>query len=324
MNEKCRRTANAQIILTRIIMKDKTKQEYLSIANHFIRRHFESPNDVTPKKLTDALIRSAQSYRPNYWRRLKCALKYHQRDYPKALERLEKLKNPIWTRDGKRFIPKPGLTVKPKQKRLKSSTKEDFGKFWELFAKRGDYDALYALVLVRYLGVRPSEMTTIKFDGDRVFIQGSKKNKSGDRGQDRWVSIGDLNEDIVSFMRNAVDALSHKKPSEIKSIGERVRRASRRLFPRRKTHYSFYTWRHQMGSNLKASGMTRKEIAYVMGHQSTASIEQYGNKRSGSGKIYARPADPIGVEKVRETHRNIPTKTNTVIYPDSTNSVTLR
>lgn len=305
-------------------MKDKTKAEYLSIANNFISKNFDDPSEVTPKKLTDALIRDSVNYRPNYWRRLKCALKYHQRDYPKSLERLEKLKNPIWKREGIRFVPKPGLTVKPKQDRLKSAKTTDLTKFIDLFRSRDDYESIYGLLLVKYLGVRPSEMATIVCSGSNFFIGGSKKTENGLRGQDRRVSLPELSSEISEMLNMAVAGMQGKTPAEIKSIGERIRNASKKLFPRRKKHYNFYAFRHQMGSDLKASSMSRKEVAYLMGHQSTLSIEQYGNKRSASGKIFVRPADPKGVEKVREKHKSIPKKTKTVRYKTPDNGLTLK
>jgi hypothetical protein len=51
------------------------------------------------------------------------------------------------------------------------------------------------------------------------------------------------------------------------------------------------SFRHQFGSNLKISGRAPDVIAYMMGHQSTRSIEKYGDARKGfSGKLGLKAA----------------------------------
>src|SRR5690606_9146038 len=66
---------------------------------------------------------------------------------------------------------------------------------------------------------------------------------------------------------------------------------------------SMYTLRHQFGANLKASGMSRVEMAYVMGHQATDSIGRYGDKRYGRAEaLKVRPAKGADLSKVRATH----------------------
>jgi len=64
-----------------------------------------------------------------------------------------------------------------------------------------------------------------------------------------------------------------------------------------------YTLRHQFDANLKASGMSRVQITYVMGHQATDSIGRYGDKRFGRAEaVQVRPAKDADLSKVRTTH----------------------
>lgn len=63
-----------------------------------------------------------------------------------------------------------------------------------------------------------------------------------------------------------------------------------------------YTLRHQFGSNLKASGMSAIEMAYVMGHQATDSISRYGDKRFGRAEaVKVKPVSDADFSKVRDT-----------------------
>ncbi len=100
----------------------------------------------------------------------------------------------------------------------------------------------------------------------------------------------------------------------------RLNNLTRETWPRRKTQATFYSFRHQLGSNLKASGIDRSEVAYLMGHQSTSSVDAYGDKRKGTGAIKIAP----GVDQeqinsvVREKHSN-PLSQQAIIKPDLNN-----
>lgn len=82
-------------------------------------------------------------------------------------------------------------------------------------------------------------------------------------------------------------------PGVIHRVQSRLERVTLRLWPRRKARPTLYTLRHQMGAGLKASGASRAAIAYVMGHQSTQSVEVYGDRRSAkrSGGLAVEAGD---------------------------------
>jgi hypothetical protein len=92
---------------------------------------------------------------------------------------------------------------------------------------------------------------------------------------------------------------------EMGPIQDRISGAGRRLWPQRKAVPSLYSWRHQVGSDLKASGLDRKSVAYLMGHQSTESVEVYGRRNRG-GKSALRVGQGADLNQVRETHSEPP------------------
>ena len=55
-----------------------------------------------------------------------------------------------------------------------------------------------------------------------------------------------------------------------------------------------------MGSDLKASGMIRTEIAAIMGHQSVDSVDVYGNSKTSQRKPAIR-ATAESIAAVRKT-----------------------
>ena len=92
-------------------MNESTKASYRKLAGNFYRSRLAG-QIPTPKLITDGLIAAAPHYRPAYWRRLRNALEFDQRErgYPEAAERIRRTVNPV-TKQGSQ------LPVKPKQRR---------------------------------------------------------------------------------------------------------------------------------------------------------------------------------------------------------------
>lgn len=154
------------------------------------------------------------------------------------------------------------------------------------------------VALAYFLGVRPCEMRTITITGDHVEIIGGKKSESLDRGEDRTLVIE--NPEVLKAIAEAAQWMSNC-PRTNSAIRDSLRKECRTLWPRRKRHPTLKSFRHQLGSNLKASGESDESLAYIMGHQSTDSINVYGDRRSGAGRtVYVRAAAGADLSKVRK------------------------
>lgn len=119
-----------------------------------------------------------------------------------------------------------------------------------------------------------------------------------DRGADRTLIIED-----PAVLQAVTDAARWMNicPRSNAAIRDRLRKECRALWPRRKQHPTLKSFRHQLGSNLKASGESDDAIAYMLGHQSIESIGVYGDRRSGAGhKLYIRPAEGANLPRVRQ------------------------
>ena len=77
-------------------------------------------------------------------------------------------------------------------------------------------------------------------------------------------------------------ASANCKTSPIKLIQDQLATVTKSVFPRRKSRITMKSYRHQLGSNLKASGWSRQETAAAMGHQSVNSLSCYGNIRNAT------------------------------------------
>jgi len=276
-------------------MKPETEAQYLSLARHFLAKL--GAGDITPKRITDELKRVATQYRPDYWRRLRRGLELHQEQagYPKSAERIRKTLNPV-TADTKRRSEIPA-----KQKRVRNPSSKDEQALLQRLQERGDFQVLAAMRLAGILGVRPAEMPQLRVEGDTVLVTGVKKRT--DRGADRLLTITDP--EMLSTVEGAIAVLAGV---DMRPIQDRLARHCQSLWPARKHRPSLYSWRHQMGSKLKSSGLNRRAGAYIMGHQSTESVNRYGNRsvKTGGPPLCVEPAEGADMSAVRENHTSQP------------------
>lgn len=274
-------------------MTPATQHSYRQLSAHFYSTRIDGP--PTPKRIAEALVKAAQDYRPAYWRRLRSALAFDQAEkgYQTAAERLRATKNPV-------TLPGSGIEAKAKQRRIQSVPAKDEAALLEHLRANGDRPSYGAVMLAKITGARPAEMSSIKVDGCRVVIQGAKKTADGMRGADRVLIVSEKEAQMIAA------CVDHVANANMGAIQDRIGAAGKRLWPQRSAVPSLYSWRHQLGSELKAAGLARKEVAYLMGHQATASVDRYGNRRTARGGKVPRAAEGETFETVRETHSEPP------------------
>lgn len=273
-------------------MTPATQESYRKLAANFYKTRLQG-QPHSPKRIADALKSCAGEYRPAYWRRLRNALSFDQREkgYADAAERINAVKNPIT---------KAGAKVKPKQARTRRVKPEDEKKLLDHLISTGDRETYSAIQIAKITGARPSEFNQIFVQGNIIYIEGAKKSHGGTRGADRAIEVSQAEAMLV-------DAALKRVPDDIGPIQDKLRAAGKKIWPQRKSVPSLYSWRHQLGSELKASGMDRKIIAYLMGHQSTASVDQYGNPRMATGgRVLPKPAEGVELDQIRVKHSQPP------------------
>lgn len=289
-------------------MNEKTKADYRKLAANFYKNHMLNektgePFKLTPKGIEDALKSKAEAFSPEYWRRLRNALAFDQADqgYPTSGERINNTKNPL---TGKNVPVMVKQLIKKKQRRVKSVKPEDLEQLVEAINEKGDEPCMAAMLIAKYLGCRPNEMMGVQvLENNQVFVPGSKK--TADRGLDRTMVVSDEAHQEIAWAIRILKEEVPGKSGTMHKIQSRLTRLTKTLWPRRKFTANLYSFRHQLGSDLKASSMSRIEVAYIMGHQSTESVDAYGDKRRGSGGRQIAPGatnDEIS-QVVRENHK---------------------
>ncbi|MFM5144863.1 hypothetical protein ACEUA0_20595 [Aeromonas veronii] len=106
--------------------------------------------NITAKNIADELLARASKCSPGYWRKLRCALVYHQQllNFPDAAERIQTLS-------------RPDIPVKAKQKRVKKVDNDDLVALIQYFKARNDSAMLAAILLFMRAGIRPAELATL-------------------------------------------------------------------------------------------------------------------------------------------------------------------
>lgn len=253
-------------------MQQKTRDEYISIARYFIAERLEKHGKkITKKGLKDALRECAPEYRPQYWRRLRCALATYQEavGYSETAANIRKVVNPVTA--GR------NISKVKKQRRIKGVRAADEAALLAYFGERKDHQMVAIIKIVAATGIRPAELAGLVVRGTDVVIEGAKKSHEGMRGADRTQVFDDQTAGELAAQVKLVAGV------DVGVMQDRLRAAGMKLWPRRKAVPTLYSWRHQMGSDLKASGMDRRKIAYLMGHQATSSVDVYGNRRTARG-----------------------------------------
>lgn len=282
-------------------MNENTKAEYRNLANHFYKKN----NILKPtvKSVSDALKQSAADYRPDYWRRLRSALALvaAEKGSYAAADKIRSIKNPITSNPQKRS------QIKAKQKRQKSVCAADEKQLMNYLFEKRERVVFAAITLVSYLGCRPAELADLVFiEGQSILIPSAKKTADGKRGLDRIIQIED--ESLFHSLQTSHGMLMDTPyTNPVRYVQRRLDTLTQRLWPKRKVRPSLYSWRHQMGSDLKASNVDPSEIAVIMGHQSTESVQVYGNSRkSRSSRDYLKPSQDFVKDVQRQnSHRLI-------------------
>ena len=256
-------------------IRPETAAEYDRIAEGFLKRELDAHQiPRTAKMIADALRAWSAGKRPVTYRKMRRALAHHQRvrAYEKAAKRIEAVE-----RHGH------GQANTTKRSRCKKVTQADHDKLLADAIERGDAEVAAALTIAFWTGSRPVEMTKMRCklgakDGEQILAVAIASAKQGaDRSFYRVLML-EPNADLAA----AIDRLYGLSPMRMKAIQARLRYYAKKLFPRRKHPPSLYSYRHELGSDLKAKG-DRVEGAAILGHRSQESLEVYGRRNTGGG-----------------------------------------
>jgi len=180
-------------------------------------------------------------------------------------------------------------------------------------------------------GLRPCEWRRARFtymDDGQLALQvvNGKQGHGRGLGSTRTLIIDETRiEEVDPKALEAADWLvAHAHPlseSEYESVrilaGQQMRRILKGCGKPCRTRagsVTLYTARHQFAANAKSDGLTREEIAALMGHASIYTAgEHYGRRRHGRGRL-GRPSSPNSHARTRREAVTVVSPTSEDLY----------
>jgi integrase len=273
-------------------MQESTKHAYRKLCAHFFTQHMKG-KELTRRTITETLVELAPQFSIAYFRRLKNAIAFDltEREYSDAARSILEIENPVTA---------PGSPIKKKLQppRAKHFSDEDYAVIAAHLLDKQHHEEWAALTLIKFTGARPAELKKMRVKDGIIAIMGAKKSHASTRGADRFLTVDDAG--TLSIIEACLMILNQSDKS-MDAIRHRLRDEGVKLWPRRNAVPTLYSMRHQVGSNLKASGKGARVVAYIMGHQSTSSVSVYGDRRRGDASaIKVSPAQDAQLDKIRD------------------------
>lgn len=159
------------------------------------------------------------------------------------------------------------------------------------------------------IGLRPCEWqsaTITEVDKEIILVVNNAKNTNGrSHGAKRHINITSLKPIELKLIKSQLLTIQNFVEdgglwfAYYDGVRKTIHRITRKYLSRRKLYPTLYSSRHQFAANAKAAGMTKIELAALMGHavDITAGFH-YGKKKHGKGGCRVKPSS-VDVAKVR-------------------------
>lgn len=298
----------------------QTEQRYTQRVNQLLAR-YRKDTGLKPAADSDRflnwLVARRNSVTPSTWRQYRAALAWacDQRKDSRLADRVRQIdtsgcRSRTSAPAGKRN------TSARTQKRLPPKDRRALHAALDESTSRVASSVRLMLEACRMTGLRPVEWQTARLenraDGDPVLIvKNAKHTHDRGHGEFRTLHLAGLRVREVGIIHNMVRLARYQ--------GERNRwdqfyhqcrnllsRYTKRLWPNRAQRPTFYSARHQFVADAKAAGLSRAEVAALMGHASDRTAgERHGRKRNGEAGFRVRP-DATEVTRIRKTAKTRP------------------
>lgn len=168
-----------------------------------------------------------------------------------------------------------------------------------------------AVTILRLTGLRPIELRDVQItQGDQatlhLVVRSAKATQGRGLGKTRTLHLSNLTADEFDLVtawpahREALLAAAPWGKIQTAVAGYLLDAAKVALGRRRNVYPCLYSYRHQVSADLKSAGLSRSEIAAVMGHKTDLTAgRHYARRVSGSGSAKVRP-DQALVARVRQ------------------------
>lgn len=162
-------------------------------------------------------------------------------------------------------------------------------------------------------GLRPTEWANATYtkvgNEDALIVKNAKTTNGRSHGPTRTILLGgltDIERETIKIHAEKSGEWENSNMFDIfyRSCASALSRVNKILWPKRQQKPSFYSLRHQFSADAKASGLTREEIAALMGHAvDDTATKHYGKKTAGASLTRVKPIHEE-VLRIRQTYEN--------------------
>lgn len=174
--------------------------------------------------------------------------------------------------------------------------------------------ALLWLIANIIVGLRPAEWRYAKLsisDEEAVLIVENAKNTNGrSNGRVRTLNLAHITSNEMGLIRSQLNEAKSHATDDLSwnqyyaGVRNAIYRMTREILPSKKTYPSLYTSRHQFAAESKSSGLSKIEIACLMGHAADDTAgSHYGKRKHGRGNCRVK-----AIKSEMATVRVVPVK----------------
>lgn len=281
-------------------MKQTRTQEtiaaYFRRAQHLIAQmaeELQAHGDIDSMAIAKWAISLRPTIRRSTWRQYKSSLicyleQFQDEDFERAIALLtaSDCSNCLKGKDA------PARTSSSKKRSITPEELSEILKYLSTHKTRwGDVTAVWLQAAV-LSGLRPGEwqsaVLNTDVNGDPVLIVRNSKNTNGrSHGNERTLLLNNMTQPDIKIIQVQIRVASKIMENGLwdgyyRGCRKTLYAAVRVLWPRRSQYPTLYTGRHQFAADAKRAGLTKNEVAALMGHASAETAgRHYGKKRSG-------------------------------------------
>lgn len=268
---------------------------------------YMSPNTVPITTVVEYVISRKPTYSRNTWKQYRNALRFH------ALQMIEIHYEKVVIEEALAAIHM--LDQETSEGCMKTGTRTSALK--QKTFKKADFDKLiaylqqhvgkhrYARTLTLWLrasrltGLRPAEWENVNLiqinSIPALLVENAKATNDRANGTERTLLLDGMTEEELGVIQDMIEMLVGYE-TEVsfgnlqKLLGDYMNRATRKCFGKRKKYPALYSCRHQFSADAKYSGLSKAEVAALLGQASdeTAGIH-YARKSSGESVVKTTP-----------------------------------
>ena len=299
--------------------KKKYKERTISLLKK-ARKEFDLAQyeNLEAKQFIGWLIANRNNLHYNSWKQYKAAVVSYFEDFNHIEENekeeiLDLLKNAIHEVGNKK-------TNNTSNKKMKKFPMKEFTEILNFLMEKRT-TSKFRMPLIYWLnagiltGVRPTEWATSKYINEkgkeRLIIKNAKNSNGRTHGDYRTIFLDKLSEEERKYIEEHVKTANYYHEIDNystyqKSCSDLLSVIGKKLWKNKKEYPSLYSLRHQFSADAKASGLSREEIAALMGHATddTATIhyakKSMGRKGAGFTSFCRVKANPEEVVKIKQ------------------------